>query len=215
MAPSTCSSSRTQPVTPLAMTVLKPTAARSPSVAMAPEPRSAARQSSIARECSVTRSKPPLWTRRSAPLAQSNSRHLSEVEPRLATRIFMECWSVGVLECWLWRLLLHYSNTPSLHWVSLQPLAEHRETVVRTRDHLHADDAAHLGSRRCAGVGGGLDTRDVAAEKRRHVAGTDFFPAGEADVRGLERGVGRFKQSAQPFGFDHSNCLLSHRCVVG
>src|SRR6266566_142465 len=46
------------------------------------------------------------------------------------------------------------------------------------------------------------------------VTGADFFPAGEADVRGLERGVGGFEKSAEALRFDHSNCLLSHSCVL-
>ena len=43
------------------------------------------------------------------------------------------------------------------------------QPFVRARNHLHADDFAHLGGGSRAGVGGRFHRRHVAAEKCRHV----------------------------------------------
>ncbi len=69
-----------------------------------------------------------------------------------------------------------------VHWCSfvvelLQPLAEHRQAIVRARDHLHADDRADLRSGSGTGVRRGFHARHVAAEKRGHVAASRFFPS--------------------------------------
>src|SRR5579862_4230670 len=124
---------------------------------------------------------------RSGLVEKSNSRHLSDVLPMLAMRIFT--------------------------FKSLQPFAEAGEAFVRARDDLDADHLPHLGGGGGAGVGGGFHGRDVAAEKSGDVAAADLFPAGERDVGRFEGGVTGFEQSAEAFAFNHSNCLLSHKFV--
>ena len=59
---------------------------------------------------------------------------------------------------------------------------------MRAGDDLHADDLADLGRGGSTGVRGGFHAGDIALEEGGDVAGADFFPAGEGDVRGLERG---------------------------
>src|SRR5580765_1179095 len=93
---------------------------------------------------------------------------------------------------------------------SLEPSDQTAQAVVRTGNDLDADNLSDLGRGGGAGVGGGLHARDVAAEERGHVTAPDFFPAGEGDVGGLERGVGGLEQRTEPLGFDHADCLISH-----
>ena len=81
---------------------------------------------------------------------------------------------------------------------------------MRAGDDLHADDLADLRGGGCAGVGGGFHAGDVALEEGGDIAGSDFFPAGEGDVRGLERGVGGLEEGAEALAFDHADCLVSH-----
>ena len=104
---------------------------------------------------------------------------------------------------------LHHrvSNHSELAYL-LQPLAQPGQSVVRTRNHLHADDLADLGRGGRAGVGGGFHGGDVAAEKRGDVAAADFFPAGERDVGRFERGVAGFEQGAQAL------CIRSFQLLV-
>jgi hypothetical protein len=97
---------------------------------------------------------------------------------------------------------------------SLEPFAEDAESFMRPGNHLDGHDRADLGGGGGTSIGGGLDTGDVTTEKAGDIAGTDFFPAGEIDVGGLEGGVGRFEERAQTLAFDHSNCLLSHNIIL-
>src|SRR5262245_53783806 len=108
------------------------------------------RESSIALGKSATRSKPPLCKRRSALFEKSNKRHLSEVLPMLAMRIFTSL---------------------------LKPLAEDSQVVVRTRDHLDGDNRADLRGSGRTGVGGGFDGGNVTPEKSGDITTADFFPA--------------------------------------
>src|ERR1700685_3923338 len=85
---------------------------------------------------------------------KSNNRYFSEVDPRLATRIF----------------------------TSLQPLAEARKPFVRTGYDLNADDTSDLRGGGGPGVCGRLDSRDIPAEKRGDIAAANFFPADQLHI---------------------------------
>src|SRR5690349_4688358 len=82
---------------------------------------------------------------------------------------------------------------------------------MRARDDLHADDLADLGRGGGAGVDGGFHAGDIALEEGGDVAGADFFPAGEGDVGGLERGVNGFEERAEALALDHSDSLVCHK----
>src|SRR5579883_2785531 len=128
---------------------------------------------------------------RSAPFEKSNSRHFSDVEPRLATSIFTRRSLDLLLLC--------------------QPLAECGQTFMRAGNHLHADNLADLRRRSSAGVGRGLHAGDVTAQEYGHITAADLFPAGESHVRRFERRVCRLEGRAQTLGFDHPDCLLCHK----
>jgi len=89
-----------------------------------------------------------------------------------------------------------------------EPFAETAEAVVRTRNDLDADDGANLRGGGGSGIGGGFHSGDVATEKHGDVSAADFFPAGDVDVCGLERGIGGLNGGAETFTFNHSNSLL-------
>ena len=75
---------------------------------------------------------------------------------------------------------------------------------MRARDDVDGHQLADAARRRGAGIGRGLDRRDVAAHDGGHVAGADFFPADQRDLRRLDHRVGRFDHRDQTLGFDHA-----------
>ena len=81
---------------------------------------------------------------------------------------------------------------------------------MRAGDDLHADDLADLGRGGGTGVSGGFDARDIALEEGGDIAGADFFPAGEGDVRGLKSSVNGFEERAEALALDHSDSLVGH-----
>ena len=88
------------------------------------------------------------------------------------------------------------------------------QVVVRTWNHLDADDFANAARGVCAGVGGRFDGRHVSRHKGRYQATADFVPAEKLHVRGLQHGVGGLNQSDKALGLDHSqrfHCL----CHIG
>ena len=60
-------------------------------------------------------------------------------------------------------------------------------------------DAARGGG---AGVGGGLDGADVAADHDGDVAGADVFLADQDDVGGLDHGIGGLDRADETMRFD-------------
>ena len=94
---------------------------------------------------------------------------------------------------------------------SAEELAELHEILVRTRDHMDGDDFANRagggGTRFDSGFHGG----DRAGDKDGDIAGADFFPADEVDIGGFEHRVRRFELRHEALGFDHSECLVSHK----
>ena len=79
---------------------------------------------------------------------------------------------------------------------------------MRTRDHLDADDGTNLRGSRSAGIGCSFHGGDIAPKKHGNITTADFFPPGDVDVRGLERGISRFHGGAEAFAFNHSNSLF-------
>ena len=92
----------------------------------------------------------------------------------------------------------------------LEPFAEQGQSFMGPGDDLVANNLADLGACSRAGIGGGFNGGDIAAEETSDITAADFFPADERDVGRFESGVAGLEQGAQAFAFDHSNCLLSH-----
>src|SRR4029078_6414498 len=69
---------------------------------------------------------------------------------------------------------------------------------------MNADELTTPARCRGAGVGGGFDRADIAANDCRHETRIDFLPADEDDVRGFYHRVGGFDHTDQPARFDHS-----------
>jgi len=79
---------------------------------------------------------------------------------------------------------------------------------MRTRDHLDADNRTNLRGGGGSGIGRGFHGGDIAPEKHGDITTADFFPAGDVDVRGFERGVSGFHGGAEALAFNHSNSLF-------
>ena len=79
---------------------------------------------------------------------------------------------------------------------------------------MHRDQLADAAGGRGAGVGGGLDRADVAADEHGDVAGADVFLADQDDVGGLDHGVGGLDRADEAAGFDHAERVASvvHGC---
>jgi len=90
------------------------------------------------------------------------------------------------------------------------PFTEDGEVFVWTRDDLDGDDFADAFGGIGAGIDGGFEGGDVAAEEGGDVAGADGFVASHGDVGGFEGSVGSFEERAEAFGFDHSESFLGH-----
>ena len=83
---------------------------------------------------------------------------------------------------------------------------------VRPGDDVDADQFAFAGLDGLgAGVGRGLDRRDIADDDRGDEGVADLLHrAGQFDVRRFEHRVRAFDQGDQSAGFKESNCLMSH-----
>ena len=75
---------------------------------------------------------------------------------------------------------------------------------MRTRDHVHGNQFADPAGGGGAGVGGGLDGSDVAANDGGDVAGADLLPAHQRDLGSLYHGVRGFDHRHQAARFNHS-----------
>ena len=79
---------------------------------------------------------------------------------------------------------------------------------MRAGNHLDADDRADLRGGGGTGVSRSLDGGDVTTKKYGNVSAADFFPAGDVDVCGFERGIRGLNGSAETLAFNHSNSLF-------
>ena len=86
---------------------------------------------------------------------------------------------------------------------------------MRTRDDVHRDELADAARRRGTGIGRSLHGRDVAADDRGHVAGADFLPADQRDLRGLHHRVGRLDHRDQALRFNHPKRLTHYSLLYG
>src|SRR5258706_15138600 len=81
-------------------------------------------------------------------------------------------------------------------------LSHLRHVAVRARDHVYADDLTDAAGCFGAGVNGGADGGDVAAQRDRDQAASDLVLLDEGDVRGLERRVAGLDCCYDSLGFD-------------
>ena len=105
----------------------------------------------------------------------------------------------------LWTL-----SSPQCDSALCDPFAEVSEILMWARDYLNGDDLADAFRGFGAGFDGGLEGRDIAAEKSGDVAGADGLVAGHRDVGRLQGGVGGLEERTETFGFNHAESFLSH-----
>src|SRR5215216_1648894 len=82
--------------------------------------------------------------------------------------------------------------------------------AVRARDDVDADEFADTAGGGGAGVRGGLDGGDVAADDGRDEARADLLVADQRDVGGLHHRVRRLDHRHQSLRLNHPECFLWH-----
>src|SRR5437667_56901 len=63
------------------------------------------------------------WSRNTQPIdvKKVGSGNRNEKPTPFQDELRLECWSIGVLECWVLKASLHYSTTPALQFFSSPP----------------------------------------------------------------------------------------------
>src|SRR5215207_6707748 len=88
------------------------------------------------------------------------------------------------------------------------------DAAVRARDDVDADELADAAGGGGAGVRGGLDRGDVAADDGRDEARADLLVADQRDVGGLHHRVRRLDHRHQPLRLNHAECFLGHSVLL-
>src|SRR5438270_12920234 len=136
-------------------------------------------------------------------VVMSNRRYLKLVLPRFATRIFMV-----VLGAWSLVLSNAAARNQDPSTKFLFSKKRFQDGVVRAWDDVSADQLAVLAGGLGAGVNGGADGADVAADEGGHVSAADLHLAGQGDVGRLAHGVGRGDGGDQALGLDQAEGLV-------
>src|SRR5437588_5973500 len=92
---------------------------------------------------------------------------------------------------------------------------DHLDLLVRPRDDVDGDDLADLAGGDRTGVGGGLDRADVAADHDGDQPAADLLAPDEADVGGLDHGVGRLDGAHQAPGLHQAEGADGDTVAVG
>jgi hypothetical protein len=79
---------------------------------------------------------------------------------------------------------------------------------------MNADEFADATRSGCACIGGGFDSRDIAAHNRRHESRADLLVANERDIGGFDHRVRRLNHRHQTFRLNHSECFLHSICSL-
>ena len=75
---------------------------------------------------------------------------------------------------------------------------------MRTGNYVNRDKFSNSSGSGGARIGGSFYSGDISAHHGCYVAGADFFPADERDIRSFHHRVSGFDHSHQTFGLNHS-----------